>query len=153
MGASGQFLRVNSAGNALEFTAAPSGGGGGAATRANQAVATSSIADGAIGNISFNGLGVSYVLLSIQVSGASWVRIYTDDAARTADASRPQGDDPADGDGVVAEIIAASADTFKIAPGVIGWVDGQTTIPVAVKNNTGSTGAITVTINALVLES
>ena len=191
LGSAGQFIRVNSSGNALEFTAAPSGGGasalndlsdvstagassgqvlkyngsswapatdatgsgGGAATRNTQAVSTASIADGAVGNISFSNLGKSYVLLSVQVSGAAWVRIYTDDAARSADSSRAQGDDPADGDGVVAEMISTGADTFKIAPGVIGWTDGQTTIPVAVRNNTGSTGTVTVTITALTLET
>lgn len=130
-----------------------SGGGGGAATRATQVRTASSLANNAQANIDFNALGESYALLKVQTNNAAWIRIYTDDAARTADQNRAQGDDPADGDGVVAEMISSGSTIFKIAPGVIGWTDGQTTVPVRVKNLSGSTTSIDVTITALVLES
>jgi len=130
-----------------------SGGGGGAATRATQVRTASSLADNAQANIDFNALGESYALLKVQTNNAAWIRIYTDDAARTADQNRAQGDDPSDGDGVVAEMISSGSTVFKIAPGVIGWTDGQTTVPVRVKNLSGGTTSIDVTITALVLES
>jgi len=130
-----------------------SGSGGGAATRATQVRTASSLADNAQANIDFNALGESYALLKVQTNNAAWIRIYTDDAARTADQNRAQGDDPSDGDGVVAEMISSGSTVFKIAPGVIGWTDGQTTVPVRVKNLSGGTTSIDVTITALVLES
>ena len=122
--------------------------------RRTQTVTTASLADGASGNITFDGLGLSYALYSIQVDKACWVRIYSDTASRTADASRVQGADPSEGAGVVAEVIATGATTFKITPAVFGYVStGEFTIPVAVKNNSGSTGTVQVTITALMLES
>ena len=133
---------------------AQGGGGGGAATRATQVRSASSLANNAQANIDFTAIGESYVLLKVQVSHPAWVRIYIDDASRTADANRPQGDDPADGDGVIAEMITSTNNQIiKIAPGVIGWTDGQTDVPVRVKNVSGGTTSIDVTITALVLES
>jgi len=126
----------------------------GGQVRRTQAVTTSSVGDGASTNISFGNLGLSYALYSIQVDKACWVRIYSDTASRTADASRAQGADPSEGAGVVAEVIATGATTFKITPAVFGYVSsGETTIPVAVKNNSGSTGTVQVTITALTLEA
>lgn len=126
----------------------------GGQVRRTQAVTTASVGDGASTNISFDNLGLSYALYSIQVDKACWVRIYSDTASRTADAGRAQGADPSEGAGVVAEVIATGATTFKITPAVLGYVSsGETTIPVAVKNNSGSTGTVQVTITALTLEA
>ena len=126
----------------------------GGQVRRTQVVTTSSVGDGATTNISFDGLGLSYALYSIQVDKACWVRIYSDTASRTADASRAQGADPSEGAGIVAEVIATGATTFKITPAVFGYIStGETTIPVAVKNNSGSTGTIQITLTALTLEA
>lgn len=125
----------------------------GGQVRVTQAVTTASIANGASANISFGNLGLSYALYSIQVDKACWVRIYSDTTSRTADAGRSQGADPSEGAGVVAEVIATGPTTFKVTPAVFGYVStGEATIPVAVRNNSGSAGTVQVTLTALALE-
>lgn len=131
-------------------------GGGGSLSRATQGVAASSLADGATGNIEFNGLGKSYALYSVTVTADSWIRIYSDTASRTADAGRPQGQDPAEGAGIIAEFVATGGGTttFKITPAIYGYVDNsETEIPVAITNNSGGSASITTTLVGLVLES
>ena len=133
----------------------PSAGGGGT-SRVSEAETTSSISNGASADVSYSTLGKSFGLQKITVDKQCWVRIYSDTAARTADATRSQGTDPADGSGVIAEIISTTSGTqvFKMTPAIIGWLDNsETTVPVAVQNNSGSTGTVTVTIDALKLES
>lgn len=149
---SGAYGYLCQAHAAMNGTIVVSSAGGQA--RRTQAVTTSSVGDGASTNIAFDNLGLSYAIYSIQVDKACWVRIYSDTASRTADASRAQGADPSEGAGVVAEVIATGPTTFKITPAVFGYVStGETTIPVAVKNNSGSTGTVTVTMTALTLEA
>ena len=149
---SNQFLQWSGS----DFQWAAASGGGGAATRVNEAETTSSIADGASGNVAFSTLGKSFGLLKVTVDKECWVRIYSDTASRTADATRTQGTDPADGSGVIAEFISTTSGTqvFKVTPSIIGWLDNsETTVPVAVQNNSGTTGTVQVTIDALKLES
>ena len=136
--------------------AAGGGGGGGGASRVTESETTSSIADGASAQVEYATLGKSFALQKITVDKQCWVRIYSDMASRTADASRVQGTDPADDAGVIAEIISTQSGTqvFKLTPGIFGWLDNnETTVPVAIKNNSGSAGTVTVSIAALKLES
>ena len=133
----------------------PSAGGAGA-SRVSEAETTSSIINGASGGVVYSTLGKSFALQKVTVNKQCWVRIYSDTAARTADASRTQGTDPADGSGVIAEFISTGAGNteFKITPSIMGWLDNsETEVPVAIQNNSGSTGTVTVTIAALKLES
>lgn len=134
----------------------PSSSGGSGASRVSEAETTASISDGASASVAYATLGKSFALQKITVDKQCWVRIYSDTASRTADASRVQGTDPADGSGVIAEIISTTAGTqvFKLTPGIFGWLDNsETEVPVAIQNNSGSTGTVTVTIAALKLES
>ena len=129
----------------------------GKAIRKSTTIQTSSLADGASENIDVTawwGVGTAYALFTVDVDKACWVRIYCDSASRTADSGRTQGSDPAEGSGVVAEFIATGATTFKVTPAIIGWVDPSEggTIPITVKNNSGSTGVVTVTTTTLSLE-
>jgi len=129
--------------------------GGFTPSRVTQAVTSASIADDAETNIDFANLGVSYCLYSVQVDKGARVRIYKDDASRTADVSRPIGTDPVEGDGVVAEFVSTAAETFVITPAIFGFVDNRPTendIPVRVTNRSGTTGTVTVTITGLKLE-
>ena len=133
----------------------PSAGGAGA-SRVSEAETTSSIINGASSSVTYSTLGKSFALQKVTVDKQCWVRIYSDTTARTADASRTQGTDPADGSGVIAEFISTGAGSteFKITPSIIGWLDdSETEVPVAIQNNSGSTGTVTVTIAALKLES
>jgi hypothetical protein len=142
--------------SANEITiAAAGGGGGGLVSRAAVSAASSSLAAGATGPINITGYK-AYALLKVQTSAAAWVRIYTSEAARVADASRTEGTDPLPGSGVIAEVITTGAQTVLISPGTIGFNDETvvtTNIPVRVTNKSVTTQAITVTLTAIQLEA
>jgi hypothetical protein len=129
-------------------------GGGGAGNRANVNATTASLANAAV----FNGtvtLAKGYSIYKITTSAASWVRVYTNIAARTADASRSQTTDPQPGSGVIAEVITTGANTVVMSPATIGFNDENpvsNTIPITVTNLSGSTTAVTVTFTYLGLE-
>lgn len=150
---SGITITTDSANDTITFAATGGGAGGFTPTRVTQSVTSASIADGATDNIEFGNLGVSYALYGIQTDKAAMVRVYNSDASRTADAGRIQGVDPVEGEGVVTEFITSAANTFILTPAVMGWVaTGANTIPVSVKNNSGTTGTVTVTLIGLKLE-
>ena len=116
---------------------------------------TGSIADDAAANIQFAGFK-SYTLYKVQTSAAAWVTLYTSPATRTADASRNINTDPANGSGVIAEVITTGAQTQLITPATIGFNDDNpvtTTIYAKAVNKSGSTQNITVTLTILQLET
>ena len=116
---------------------------------------TGSIADDAAVNIQFAGFK-SYTLYEVQTSHAAWVTLYVNPATRTADASRNINTDPANGSGVVAEVITTGAQSQLITPATIGFnYDNpvSTTIYAKVVNKSGSTQNITVTLTILQLET
>ena len=132
------------------------GGGGGSLSRATESEQATSLNAGSSTNLSFADLGISYALYTCQVDAPCWVRIYSDTASRTADASRTQGEDPPEGGGVIAEFIATQSGTteFKVTPAIYGYVDdSETTVPVTVTNIDSGTATITVSLTGLVLES
>jgi hypothetical protein len=131
------------------------GGSGTLASRAAIAGTTGSLANAATGNLTITGYK-GYMLYKIQTSAAAWVRIYTDIASRTADASRVEGADPTPGSGVVAEVITTGAQTILISPGALGFSNESspnTNIQLAVTNKSGGTTTITVTLTAVQLEA
>jgi len=142
--------------DANTITIASSGGGGSMAARGDVAGTTASLADAATGNVAITGFK-SYALLKMVVDQPAWVRIYTDTASRSADASRAEGVDPTPGSGVIAEVITTSAaQTVLISPGTIGFNNEgtpTTSIPIAVTNKSGTTRTITVTLTVLQLEA
>jgi hypothetical protein len=153
-GVNGQVLSTNGSG-VLSWTSAS--GGGTLSSRTLVSGTTSSINDGAATNLDISGYK-GYLLYAIQTSGAAWVRLYTDDANRTSDASRPEGSDPLPGAGVIAEVITTGAQLILISPGAIGFsFDGSgnatTTIFARVTNKTGSTAAITVSLRVVQVEA
>jgi len=116
-------------------------------------VTTASLANGANAHVFVSGF-TAYGLLSIQTSAAAWVRIYSSNAAVTADQSRTQGSDPTPGSGVIAEVINTGANTQIISPGSLGFSSENppaTNIPISVTNNSGSTLVITVTLTLIQL--
>ncbi|MEK9697525.1 MAG: hypothetical protein VW270_17300 [Candidatus Poseidoniales archaeon] len=137
--------------------ASPSGGGGGSGlqSRAEKAGTTSSIANAAEENLDITGYK-GYALMKIQTDRAARVRVYTDAASRTADASRAEGVDPTADAGVIAEVITTGAETVLISPGAIGFNNESTpttTIPTRITNKSGGTSTVTVTLTVLQLES
>jgi hypothetical protein len=151
-GTTGQVLTTNGIGTLSWSTV--SGGGTGLSSRGVVTAVTSSLTNGSTGNISITG-AKGYVLYKIQTTAASWIRIYTDAASRSADSTRLEGTDPLPGSGVIAEIITTGADTILMSPGVIGFNTEavvSNTIACAVTNKSGATVAITVSLTILTIE-
>lgn len=116
---------------------------------------TGSLADSADGNITFTGLGKSFLLKTLRTDRNAWIRMYNDSAAMSADSSRSQGVDPAEGSGVITEIVTSTIDTYAITPGIMGWIDSGSgsNLIVRVRNLSGSTGTVGLTLKALKLEA
>ena len=126
-----------------------------APSRTQVNASTTNIAVGITENINITGYK-GYLLYKIQTSSAAWVRIYTDNASRTADASRDELTDPLPGAGVIAEVITTGAETILISPGTFGYNNESTpttSIPISVKNKGGSSASITVTLTVLQVEA
>jgi len=130
--------------------------GGSLQSRTTVSGVTTSIANLGIGNTNITGFK-SYALMKVGLSTAGWLRLYTDSASRTADASRSQGIDPSPGSGVIAEVITTGISTTQIiSPFVMGGNlnnPADTTIYAAITNLSGSTQAITANLTILQLEA
>ena len=111
-------------------------------------------ADGAL---DITAVAKTYALLKISTSAAAWVTLYTDSASRSSDATRTETTDPLPGSGVIVEVITTSGSlTQIITPGVVGWNNDGTpssTVYAKVVNKSGSSAAITVTLNFVSLEA
>ena len=134
------------------------GGGTGLGSRQTFSATTASLANNVAGNVDVTAYK-SYSLLKIKPSIAAWVTLYVDAAARTADANRVQGADPAPDAGVIAEVITTTAnEEIKMSPGVLGWHqdggdDAVNTVFCKVVNKSGSTGTCTVSLTVVQLEA
>ena len=97
----------------------------------------------------------AYTLLKIETDADAWVRVYTDAAARTADATRSEGADPGPGDGVIAEVRGNGV--IRLSPAPFGYNNDSPnvgdTIYTAVTNRSGSNATINVTLTAIRLEA
>ena len=135
-----------------------SSGGTGLGSRQTFTATTASLANNVAGNVDVTAYK-SYSLLKIKPSIAAWVTLYVDAAARTADANRVQGADPAPDAGVIAEVITTTAnEEIKMSPGVLGWHqdggnDAVNTVFCKVVNKSGSTGTCTVSLTVVQLEA
>lgn len=118
----------------------------------NFSVTSSSLADGVSADLLVESTPKTYSLSSITTSHAAWVVVYTDDTSRTNDDSRDQTTDPLPGSGVIAEVITTSGSLSQpITPGIIGW-NTDSKIYLKVKNLSGGSAAITVTLQVLPME-
>ena len=130
--------------------------GGSLQNRTTVSASTTSIADNAVGLVTVTGFK-SYALMKVGLSTAGWIRIYTDSASRTADASRSVGEDPAAGSGVIAEVVTTGISTEqKISPFTMGGnMDDpvDTTIYMAITNLSGTTQSINANLTILQLEA
>ena len=113
---------------------------------------TSTIVDGETNDTEEIAVGKTYILYKIETSAAAWVRLYVDTASRTSDSTRDENTDPQPGSGVIAEVITTGAQEQKMTPGVFGWCESGSNIPLAITNKSGSDQQITVTLTYLVLE-
>lgn len=149
LGVAGQVLSTDGAGS-LSWTTAP-----GYIARTTATGSTGNIADAATANIGITGFK-TYSLLKIESTHAAWIRLYVSEAARTEDASRAEGVDPAPGAGVIAEIVTTGSQTILMSPGVFGWNNESpitSNIACAVTNKSGSTANISITFHLVQLEA
>ena len=94
--------------------------------------------------------------MSITVNNAAWVRVYTNSAKRTADASRNEGTDPGTDSGVIAEVITTASGTVDFTPAIIGYNNDATVgtdFYVAITNKSAGTATIEASFKILKLES
>ena len=154
-GTNGQVLTSNGSGGVTWTTV--SGGGGATLSRGTVSGATNSSHQNNSDQTLTLSLGKSYSLLKMVVSHQAWVRVYTSSAAATADSSRLITEDPLPGSGLIAEAITTTTNqTVNFTPALIGWNDESPVTAnayVVVRNRTGGTQAITVTLTKIELES
>jgi hypothetical protein len=129
--------------------------GAGLGSRTTAVGTTGSLATNASENLTLVGFK-SYALLKILTNRSAWVRVYTSQAARSADTSRLITDDPQPGSGVIAEAITDGTNPVLISPSIVGFNDE--TIPtsdiyVRVTNTNVVTGTVTVTLSLIKLEA
>jgi hypothetical protein len=138
--------------------AAPAGGGGGTGLgiRTTFSGTTITILDQSNATVDISNAYKGYAIYKIQTDAAAWVRIYSDDTARSIDSGRNIDTDPINVFGLVAEVVTTSADTVKMTPGVIGFNDEtpvSNTVYLNVTNLSGTTRTITVTLTLVQLEA
>lgn len=129
---------------------------GGTTSRGTVSGSTGVIGAGTTADITITGYK-SYHLLKVDLNYAAWVRLYTDSASRTLDATRPYTTDPDPGSGVIAEVrtTGAGSSTLIMSPAVVGWNnDGtpSTNIYATVTNNESSSYSISVTLTVIKIE-
>lgn len=122
--------------------------------RTTTTVYTGTISNDASASVSITGFK-GYLLYKIATSAAAWVRVYTDQAARTSDSSRSITTDPSANSGLVAEVITTGNQTVRLTPGAVGFNDEATpttSIPLAVTNKSGASANISVTLTIVKYE-
>lgn len=129
-----------------------SGGGGSLPTRTTKTTVTAGMTADQNADIIIDGFK-SFALMKIATTHAAWVRLYVDTASRTADSSRTELTDPAPDAGVIAEVITTGAETVKFGPAVLGWLESGNQIIAAVKNKSGATNNVGVTLTLMQLEA
>lgn len=98
-----------------------------------------------------------YNLYKINVNQAAWVTVYCDETSRTADASRPESQDPTPGSGVIAEAVTTGSGDVLFTPAVVGFNNqdpavGNIYIKVVNKGGSINAGDLTVTLTLLPTE-
>ena len=147
-GSADQVLKTDGSGN-LAWVDQTTGGG---YTRTTKTTVTSGMTADQNQDIIIDGFK-SFALMKITTTHASWVRLYVDTASRTADASRDETTDPTPDSGVLAEVITTGAETVKFGPAVLGWLESGNEIIAAVKNKSGATNNVGVTLTLMQLEA
>lgn len=151
----GITLATNSSSDTITINATGGGGSGLQSRTSANAPTSASHATNTAENIQITA-AKTYALQKIQTSAAAWVTLYVSDAARVADSSRTEEQDPNPGSGVIAEVITSDGATQNITPATIGWNDEATPTTDAylkVVNKSGSTQPITVTLYFVALEA
>ena len=144
----GNVNATNISGNGAGITNLPG------TNRTTVTVITPSLAANAAANVIATGYP-GYALYSISSNVASWITLYTSNAAAASDYTRSINTDPTPGSGVIAESIGNVAAITKFTPAVVGFNDETvptSAIPMKIVNNGNVTSNISVTLTLLKLE-
>lgn len=118
-------------------------------------VETSALAATASENLTLPHTARSGQFISVETSHSARVIFYSNQAARTADANRAQGEAIVAGNGVIMELITTGAQTLEMTPAVL-YHNTEPNAPgeiyLKVTNLSGSTQAITVTATIVPIE-
>ena len=149
-GTAGQVLTSTGPSTVPTFQDLP----GQSSTRAENSYTTASLSVNATENFTITEFGSAGIFFSVETSLPAWIRFYTTTAARAADAARLITADPANGSGVLLEVIHTNAATSVITPSV-NYFNGDTTqasaLYVAATNTGVSSAVITVTTTGIKL--
>ena len=149
-GTAGQVLTSTGPSTAPTFQDLPTQ----ATTRPTNTHTTASLGANATENFTITELGSAGIFFSVQTELEAWIRFYTTDAARTADAARLITQDPDNGSGVLLEVIHSPGDTSVITPSV-NYFNGDTTqasaLYASVTNTAAASAVITVTTTGIKL--
>lgn len=143
---------ANSPGDGTPPTS-PSGGSG-ILPRSNQTYTTGTIADNGTEDGLFEGLGKLAIPHKITASSACWIRIYKNTTYQTADAARDILVDATGEHGLVLEFnLSAGNLEYDISPQYpFSNPDGTSDYPITVKNLSGSSAVIDITVSRSILE-
>lgn len=118
--------------------------------RATITGATTSLANGATGNVTMPA-PLTIEILAIETSAPARVRIYSSTAARAADAARSITIKPTAGTGLILETVHTSAAKITLDPHAHGSNMASPPVPelYAAITNTGNVGIITITLTCI----
>ena len=113
-------------------------------------VSTLSLAANASSHTTFP-LGNQYRVVKVTTNVPARVRLYVDNASMLADAVREVGTDPADGAGVLLDVVT-SADllAMNLSPLVDGWLATGTDVSATITNLAATSQVVAVTLTAFV---
>jgi len=134
----------------------PGPGGSVLAPRTNTNITTVSLVAGATDNATNVVIAKSFILLAVTTDRPARVRMYQTAAARAADASRPSSTLPLAGTGVIFDGVTTALNlTITTSPEPFGSNDDlvpNTTIYLAIQNQSGSTHTVNVQFEYLIME-
>lgn len=112
---------------------------------------TSSLAASAQGNLNI-GIPRSFILATVQTNVDARIRLYSTDAARTADIARAEGTAIPDNSGIICDVTTSTgALTTILSPSISGTnldIPQNDTVYIRVTNKTGSSSVVNVILNA-----
>lgn len=125
--------------------------------RGGSAVTTATIADGGALDVTIPNTGRFGEFISVTISHAAWLTIYTNTASRTADATRLEGDDPTPGSGVLLEVITTATKlSVPVTPSAAYFNSETTPLPelyAKIVNKSGAARALTITLQVMPIQN
>ena len=153
--ADGKLFVKHTDGSIKEISGSSGASSDGSVRTSDPQITTAALAQYASEDVTFGQTGRAGQFLKVAASCASWIVFYSSRAARTADASRASGENPAQGVGVLMEVFTDQAETVLITPAVHYFnddVNEGAEIYAKVVNQDATTQAVTVTATVVPIE-